>query len=59
MASCGLIAGTELDRLTAVALREAMELRHGFAGAEHFLLAVVRPEQATVAARALRTCGAT
>jgi hypothetical protein len=49
----------ELDRLTAVALREAMELRPGFAGAEHFLLAIARPEQATVAARAPRTCGAT
>jgi ATP-dependent Clp protease ATP-binding subunit ClpA len=36
-----------------------MNLRRGFAGTEHFLLAVAHPEQATVAAQALRTCGAT
>jgi ATP-dependent Clp protease ATP-binding subunit ClpA len=42
---------------TSAALSEAERLGDSFAGAEHLLLALVAPEQQTIAARALRECG--
>jgi hypothetical protein len=49
----------ELDRLTGLAFGEAIGLGHGYVAPEHFLLAIVRPDHASIAARALRTSGAT
>src|SRR5262245_40323258 len=42
---------------TSAALNEADRLGHSYVGAEHVLLALVRPGESTVAARALRETG--
>jgi ATP-dependent Clp protease ATP-binding subunit ClpA len=42
---------------TVAAMREADGLGHPYVGAEHLLLALVRPDETTVAARALRESG--
>lgn len=43
---------------TSAAFEEAARLGSGYAGAEHFLLALLRPGEETIAAQTLRDCGA-
>jgi hypothetical protein len=45
-------------RTISAAFEEAIRLGSGYAGPEHFLLALLRPGEETVAAQALRDCGA-
>jgi hypothetical protein len=45
-------------RTISAAFEEASRLGSGYAGPEHFLLALLRPGEETVAAQALRDCGA-
>ena len=44
--------------MVSAAFAEAVRLGSGYAGPEHFLLALLRPDEQTVAAAALRDCGA-
>jgi Cysteine-rich CPCC/Clp amino terminal domain, pathogenicity island component len=47
------------DRLLGRAAAEADELRHEWLGGDHFLLALLRPADESLAGQALRACGLT
>jgi hypothetical protein len=54
-----MLAAVTLDSLIVRANREAEELGHTWIGVDHFVLALLRPADQSIAAQALRSCALT